>query len=181
MAQGRFLIGLLSSLVLASPAAAQRADLSALDRSPNDRTTLLSSTEWALQPDDSALAEPADGGVDDPRFSVTVRYAPTRPEDSITARRGEVSWNIDDDNVLFGRVDNLARDDLRERRAPVSERAIRVKKFQAGYARNVTLSEDFRLTVGGSAAAFDKPDLLDGSYGESTFGYTVFARISVSK
>jgi hypothetical protein len=181
MAQGRFIAVLLGSLMLTSPAVAQRADLSNADRAPGDRTTLLSSTEWALQANDSDLAEPIDAGIDDPRFSVTVRYAPPRQADSITTARGEVSWNIDDDNVLFGRVENLARDDLRERRAPVSERAIRVKKFQAGYARNVPLAEDLKLTVGGSAAAFDKPEVLDGSYGDSKLGYTVFARISVKK
>lgn len=181
MAHGRFLAVLLGSLVLASPAAAQRADLPMQDRAPGDRATLLSSTEWALQAADTEIPETSPR-TDEPGFTVAVRYTPPRASDSLTTKRGEVNWNVGDDNVLFGRVEKLTRDEvLAERAAPAHERAFRVTKLQAGYARNVEVAEDLRLTVGGAAAAFDTPELLDESYGDDRIGYTVFARLKLSR
>jgi hypothetical protein len=180
MAHGQFFAVLLGSLTLATPALAQRADLSTLDRSPGDRTTLVSSTEWALQAGDADLRDAPDLQLDEPGFSLAVRYAPPQHPDSLTTARGEVNWSIDDDNVLFGRVENLTKDELFAD-APVHERAFKVTKLQAGYARQVPLAEDVRLTVGGSAAAFSKPDLLDNSYGNNIIGYTVFAKISLKR
>jgi hypothetical protein len=182
MAQGKFFAALLGSLLLASPALAQRADLPMQDRPPGDRTTLVSSTEWALQSGESELPETSHPELDQPGFTATVRYAPPRVVDSLTASRGEVNWNVGGDNVLFGRVEKLTRDEvLSDRDAPIHERAFRVTKLQAGYARHVDVAEDLKLTVGGSAAAFDTPDLLEESYGDDRIGYTVFARLKLSR
>jgi hypothetical protein len=166
--------------MVASPAVAQRADLTSFDRAQNDRTTLASSTEWALQAAETEVRDaPASTDIE-PGFRFTARYAPSQHADPLTTARGEINWNIDDDNALFGRVENLANDGLfPDHDDPLHERAFRVTKVQAGYARHIPLTDLFNLTVGGSAAAFDKPGLLDDAYGDSSLGYTVFARISL--
>jgi hypothetical protein len=179
MAHGHFSAVVLGSL-LASPAVAQRADIPSLDRTPNDRTTLVRSSEWALQ---AAETEPRDAPASitrEPGFSIIARYTPSHHVDPLTTTRGEVNWTIDDDNLLFARVENLTNDGLfPDSDDPLHERAFRVTKFQAGYARNIPLADALRLTVGGSAAAFDKPGLLDDAYGDTSLGYTVFARITL--
>lgn len=168
--------------MLASPAVAQPADVTLLDRAMNDRTTLATSTEWALQAAETDLRDPPATAKAEPGFTVTARYAPSRNADPLTTARGEVNWAIDDDNVLFGRVENLANDGLfPNHHDPLHERAFRVTKLQAGYARHIPLTEAARLTVGGSAAAFDKPGLIEDAYGGDKLGYTVFAQISLGR
>jgi hypothetical protein len=180
MALGYFSVPVLGLLIAASPSVAQRADLTSLDRSPNDRTTLASSSEWALQAAETDLRDAPASTKDEPGFTFTARYVPSQHDDPLTTARGEVNWTIDKRNVLFGRVENLADDDLfPDSDDPLHERAFRVTKFQAGYARHIPLTELFTLTVGGSAAGFAKPGLIDDAYGDNPLGYTVFAKLSL--
>lgn len=167
--------------MLASPAAAQSVDL-AENRSPGSRATIVSTTDWALDPIETQLPLSSYVGSDEPRVTVAVREERARSADALTTTRGEVSWRVGGDDVLFGRVEKLTSDEVfPDQGGPVLERAFRVTKLQAGYARHVAVSEDVSLTVGGSAAAFSTPDLLDGSYGDDRVGYTVFARINLGR
>ena len=180
MAHGQVSVGVLGLLMLASPAVAQRADLTNLERAPNDRTTLVTSSEWALQAAKTDLRDPLVPTTDEPGFTATARYVPSPHADLLTTARGEVNWAIDEHNALFGRVENLANDELfPDGDDPMHERAFRVTKFQAGYARHIPLTDVVKLTVGGSAAAFAKTNLLDDAYGDNPLGYTVFARLSL--
>lgn len=180
MAHGQFSVGVLGLLMAASPAVAQRADLASLDRAPNDRTMLATSTEWALQAAETDLRDAPAAIADEPGFTISARYVPSQQAGPLTMARGEVNWNIDEHNALFGRVENLANDEIfSDREDPLHERAFRVTKFQAGYARNIPLADALKLTVGGSAAAFDKSGMIDDAYGDNTLGYTVFARITL--
>ena len=58
------------------------------------------------------------------------------------------------------------------------DQAFRVSKFQAGYAYTLPLGP-FGLSLGGSVAAFAKPDALDAVYGNSPIGYTLFAKLTL--
>lgn len=98
---------------------------------------------------------------------------------SLTAWLGEVNWDIDSHHTLFGRVENLANDELfPDPASPLHDQTFRVTKFQAGYAYRIPLGP-LNLALGGSVAAFAKPAVLDPYYGSNPMGYTLFARFSL--
>ncbi|WP_207974541.1 hypothetical protein [Parafrankia sp. BMG5.11] len=100
------------------------------------------------------------------------------PGNTLTAWLGEVNWDIDRHHTLFGRVENVANDELfPDHSDPLHDQAFRVTKFQAGYAYRLPLGP-VNLALGGTVSAFAKPDVLDSAYGSNPMGYTVFARFS---
>ena len=101
------------------------------------------------------------------------------PGDTLTAWLGEVNWKLDQHNAVFGRVENVANDELfSDHSDPLHDVTFRVSKFQLGYARLIPLGP-FELALGGSVAAYTKPAALDAAYGNNPMGYTLFARISL--
>jgi hypothetical protein len=159
------------------------------------RATLTPSPAWAFQASYGEIEEPEalHPGEDEHRFTASAHYASGGlsamaafsaknrvPGDTLTAWLGEVNWDIDPKNALFGRIENVANDELFPDHAdPLHDQAFRVTKLQAGYARHIPLGDALSLTLGGSASAYLKPDALDAAYGKSPLGYTVFARLSL--
>ena len=158
------------------------------------RGTFNPSPNWSLQASYGQLKQPEAGhpGEDEHRFTASAHYgrgglsamaafsSKTRvPGETLTALLGEVNWNLDPKNSLFGRVENVNNDELFPNSLdPLHDTPFRVTKFQAGYARHLPLGP-FELTLGGSASAYAKPAALDAAYGTNPMGYTVFARISL--
>jgi hypothetical protein len=99
--------------------------------------------------------------------------------DTSTAWLGEVNWDLDQHNSLFGRAENVSNDELFPNPLdPLHDTAFRVTKLQAGYARRIPVGP-FELALGGSLSAYAKPAALDAAYGDNPWGYTLFARISL--
>ena len=159
------------------------------------RATLTPSPDWAIQASYAQIDEPEElhPGQDEHRFTASAHYANGRglsamlafsnkdrvPGDSLTAWLAEANWDLDRHNTLFGRFENVANDELfPDHDDPLHDRKFRVSKFQAGYARRVPLGP-FELALGGSIAAYAKPDALDAAYGDSPWGYTLFARLNL--
>jgi len=159
------------------------------------RATWNPSSSWALQASYGEIEEPEalHPGEDEHRFTASAHYssgalsamaafsAKNRvPGETLTAWLGEVNWDFSEHDTLFGRVENVANDELfPDHDDPLHDQAFRVSKFQAGYARQIPLGDTFSLTLGGSAAMYAKPAALDVAYGNSPFGYTLFARINL--
>lgn len=159
------------------------------------RATFNPWPEWAIQASYGEIEEPEalHPGEDEHRFTASAHFASGEvsamaafsaknrvPGDTLTAWLGEVNWDIDDRNALFGRIENVANDELfPDHSDPLHDRAFRVTKFQAGYARHIPLTGPLSLTLGASAAAYAKPDALDAAYGDNPWGYTVFARFNL--
>ena len=102
-----------------------------------------------------------------------------RPGPTLTAWLAEVNWDFAERHTLFGRFENVANDELFPDHAdPLHDRAFRVSKLQAGYAYTLPIGP-FGLSLGGSLAAFAKPDVLDAAYGDSPVGYTLFAKLTL--
>ena len=159
------------------------------------RASWTPSPEWAVQASYAQIKEPEalHIGEDENRFTASASYtgksglsamlafsAKDRvPGKTLTALLGEASWNIDSSNSLFGRIENVANDELfPDHDDPLHDRTFRVTKLQAGYARRIRL-DPFELAIGGSLSAYDKPDALDATYGRNPWGYTLFARFSL--
>ena len=98
------------------------------------------------------------------------RLAGARPTGTSTER-----------HTLFGRFENVENDELFPDHAdPLHDQAFRVTKLQAGYAYTLPLGP-FGLSLGGSVAAFVKPDALDAVYGDNPMGYTLFAKLTLGR
>ena len=101
------------------------------------------------------------------------------PGDTTTAWLTEANWDIDQHNSLFGRIENVANDELFPDHAhPLHDQTFRVSKFQLGYARRLPLGP-FELALGGSLAAYAKPAALDAFYGRHPVGYTLFGKLTL--
>lgn len=159
------------------------------------RATLTPSPRWALQASYGEIKQPeiTHPGEDEHRFTASAHYADGKglsamaafsakkrvPGDTLTAWLGEANWNVDHANTLFGRVENVANDELfPEHTDPLHDRPFQVTKLQAGYARRLAVGP-FGLALGASVAAYVKPQELDAAYGARPIGYTVFARLSL--
>lgn len=156
------------------------------------RATLNPSARWAIQASYGRIKEPESThpGENERRFTTSAHYADGAfsgmaafsakkrvPGGTLTAWLAEANWDIDNANSVFGRMENVANDELFPDHAdPLHDRKFRVSKFQAGYARRIPLGP-FTLALGGSANLYAKPDALDAVYGQNPWGYTLFARL----
>ena len=162
------------------------------------RATLNPSPNWAMQVSHGRLKQPEalHPGEDEARSTASVSYnsgnglaataafsAKNRmPGDTLTAWLGEVNWDLSDRHTLFARAENVTNDELfPDHDDPLHDTAFRITKLQLGYAYSLPLGEAFTLSLGGSAAAFIKPDVLDAAYGSNPMGYTLFARLALGQ
>lgn len=159
------------------------------------RATYAPSQKWALQASYGQIKEPEalHPGEDEHRFTASAHYADghglsamtafssknRQPGHTLTAWLAEANWDFDRSNTLFGRIENVANDELfPDHDDPLHDRAFRVTKLQAGYARRIAL-DPFTLALGGSLSGYLKPDALDFAYGRNPWGYTLFARLTL--
>ncbi|MCK9540462.1 MAG: hypothetical protein M0R03_00335 [Novosphingobium sp.] len=160
------------------------------------RATFNPAPAWAVQASYGRIEEPEalHAGQDERRFTASAHYnnglglsamlafsSKNRvPGGTLTAWLAEANWDIDRANTLFGRVENVANDELfPDHHDPLHDRAFRVAKFQAGYARRVAF-KPFELALGGAINGYAKPDALNAAYGRAPWGYTLFARLSLT-
>ncbi|MFM2302172.1 MAG: hypothetical protein RLZZ84_1908 [Pseudomonadota bacterium] len=159
------------------------------------RATITPTPDWALQASYGQIKQPeaTHPGEDEHRFTASAHYANPAglsgmiaysakqrvPGETLSAWLGELNWKLDRRNVVFGRFENVANDELfPDHHSPLHDAKFRVTKVQAGYARRVPVGP-FELALGGSANLYGKPAALDPYYGTSPWGYTLFARISL--
>lgn len=159
------------------------------------RGTFTPSPNWAMQLSYGQIKEPEalHPGENEHRTTASVHYNNGRglsamaafsakrrvPGDTLTAWLAEANWDLDKRNTVFGRIENVANDELFPDHAdPLHDRTFRVSKFQLGYARRISLGP-VELALGGSVSAYAKPKALEPYYGSRPIGYTVFARFSL--
>ena len=158
------------------------------------RATWTPSPQWAFQVSHAWIEEPEalHPGQDEKRLTASAHYSSRGvsamaafsrkdrvPGPALTAWLAEANWDVSQRDTLFARVENVANDELfPDHDDPLHDRAFRVTKLQAGYARRFRF-EPFELALGGSASVYLKPDALDVAYGRKPWGYTLFARISL--
>lgn len=159
------------------------------------RGTFTPSPNWAMQLSYGQIKEPEalHPGENEHRTTASVQYNNGRglsamaafsakrrvPGDTLTAWLAEANWDLDKRNTVFGRIENVANDELFPDHAdPLHDRTFRVSKSQLGYARRISLGP-VELALGGSVSAYAKPKALEPYYGSRPIGYTVFARFSL--
>jgi hypothetical protein len=158
------------------------------------RATVTPSANWTMQVSHGRLKEPESThpGEDERRTTASVHYArggfsamlgfaakDRVPGDTLTAWVGEANWDLSKHHSLFGRVENVANDELFPDHAdPLHDARFRVTRFEGGYAYRVPLGQA-ELALGGSVAAYAKPGALDAAYGKAPVSGTLFARLSL--
>ncbi|HUD29086.1 MAG TPA: hypothetical protein VMQ93_09460 [Novosphingobium sp.] len=158
------------------------------------RATWTPTPNWALQASYGQIHQPEalHPGEDEHRFTASAHYADRafsamaafssknrQPGRTLTAWLAEANWDLDTANTLFARAENVANDELfPDHDDPLHDTTFRVSKLQAGYARRIAF-DPFTLALGASVNGYLKPDALDAVYGNSPWGYTVFARLSL--
>lgn len=157
------------------------------------RATLTPSPRWALQASYGELKQPESthANEDEHRFTASAHYDSGKglsamagfsakrrvPGDTLTAWLGEANWDVDRHNSLFGRVENVANDELfPDHTAPLHDVSQRVTKLQAGYARRLPV-DPIKLALGGSIATFLMPSALETAYGRRPVQFTLFAKL----
>lgn len=158
------------------------------------RATWTPSPHWALEVSHGRLESPEalHPGEDEARTIASASYAAgglsatagfsakdRLPGRTLTALFAEANWDIGAHHTLFGRVENVANDELFPDPAdPRHDRPFRVTRAEAGYAYRLPVGP-FGLALGGAVDAYGKPEALDAAYGDAPFGYTLFAKLSL--
>ncbi len=161
------------------------------------RATLTPSPNWAFQVSHGRLESPevTHPGEDERRTTASAHYArggfsamlgfaakDRVPGPTLTAWLAEANWNLGAHHSVFGRVENVANDELfPDHDSPLHDRAFRVSRFEAGYAYRIPLGGDVELALGGSLAAYAKPAALDAAYGRAPHSATLFARLALGQ
>jgi len=158
------------------------------------RITWTPTSHWALQVSHGFLKAPEaqHPGENERRTTATIQYAAggfsamagfaaknREPGPTLTAWTAEANWDLAAHHSLFGRVENVANDELFNPGHPLHDRAFRVTKAEVGYAWRTPLTRDVNLAIGGTAMAYAKPAALDAYYGGAPLGFTLFVRLSL--
>jgi hypothetical protein len=160
------------------------------------RGTWNPTPNWAIQASYGELKQPEfliHPDENEHRFTASAHYANGRglsamlafsnkrrvPGGSLTAWLAEANWDLDAHNTVFGRIENVANDELfPDHLHPLHDQTFRVSKFQLGYARRLPLGP-FELALGGSLAIYAKPAALDSFYGKKPVQFTLFGKVTL--
>lgn len=113
-------------------------------------------------------------------WSRKTRLAPSGSDGaSLTAWLGEATWEIDQRHAIFGRIENVANDELfPDEGDPRHGIAYRVTKAEAGYAYRLPIVGPLGVALGGTVAVYDRPRAIAEAYGHPVSG-TVFAKFAL--
>ncbi|MHA6721053.1 hypothetical protein ACX40Y_16600 [Sphingomonas sp. RS6] len=157
--------------------------------SPSDRWVAQVSTGRLKQPEVTHPGEDehrttASLHYSDGKVSAMVAYAAKNrlPGPVLSAWTAEANWDVSTRHSLFGRVENVANDELfPDHDDPLHDQKFRVTRFEGGYAYRIPLASQTELALGGSVAAYAKPSVLDSAYGKAPVSYTLFARLALGR
>ena len=157
------------------------------------RASWTPSPHWAAQVSHGRLESPEDQhpGEDERRTTASLHYATGGLTttlawsakhriggETLTAWLGEASWEIGRRHAVFGRIENVANDELFADPAdPRHDRAFRVTRAEAGYAYRLPIVGALGVALGGTVAVYAKPAALDAAYGTGLVSWTLFSKL----
>lgn len=161
------------------------------------RASLTPGANWAAQVSYGRLKHPErlHPGEDEGRLTASLSYSRPAfdatfafarkdriPGRSLTAWLGEATWALTKRHAVFGRIENVANDELFEtdHASPLHDRTFRVTKLTAGYAYTVPLGL-FSLALGASGSVYAKSAALDAAYGKAPKSFTLFAKLALGR
>jgi hypothetical protein len=161
------------------------------------RATWTPDPAWAVQVSRGHLHSPEaqEPEANEDRTTASVQYSSRavaatlgwgvkdkEPGGALPAWLGEVNWDVTRHHSLFGRVENVANDELFPEPAdPLHDRRFRVTKVEAGYAYRQPIAGPLGVALGGTVAGYPKPAALDAAYGTGPVSWTLFAKLSLGR
>ena len=105
------------------------------------------------------------------------------PGPVLDAFLAEAAYDLTPRHAIFGRIENVANDELFEDEplSPLHERRFRVTRVTAGYAYTLPLGEIATLALGVDGSLYAKPKALDAAYGRAPKSVTLFAKLALGK
>jgi hypothetical protein len=159
------------------------------------RATWNPSPYWSAQISYGRLKSPEalEPQIDEARITASVQYARggfsalvgfsaknRLPGRTLTAWIGEANWDLGRHHSLFGRLENVANDELFPGPAdPLHGRSFRITRGELGYAYRLKPIGALNVAVGGSGFLIAKPRALDPAYGTRAGGWTGFVKLSL--
>ena len=157
------------------------------------RASWSPSPEWAVEVSHGELHSPEQQqpDADDGRTIASVQFArgglaatlgwsakDIKPGRTLTALLAEASWEIGRHHAVFGRIENVANDELfPDPLDPLHDRRFRVTKAEGGYAYRLPIAGPLGIAIGGTVAAYAKPRALDLAYGAHPVSWTGFTKL----
>jgi len=80
---------------------------------------------------------------------------------------------------VFGRAENVEKDELFTSASPLDGRVFKVTKLSLGYFRTLHVEQDLALDLGALISKYALPPALDASYGSDPTSIMMFARIKI--
>ena len=159
------------------------------------RATWNPSPYWSAQASYGRLKSPEalEPDTDEARTTATVQYARggfsalagfavknRLPGRALTAWLGEANWDLTAHHSIFGRVENVANDELFPAPTdPLHDAKFRVTRAELGYAYRLKLVGPVSAAIGGNGFVVAKPSALDAAYGKTPVGWTGFIKLSL--
>jgi hypothetical protein len=84
--------------------------------------------------------------------------------------------NFRQTHTIFGRVENVRKDELFAPGDPRDDEAFTVNKFSAGYIYDFPAWQHIHFGVGGLGSAYILPDELRDTYGDTPLSFMLFVR-----
>ncbi|MEN2785857.1 hypothetical protein ACFOKI_10375 [Sphingomonas qilianensis] len=104
------------------------------------------------------------------------------PGRTLTAWLGEVNYDLSARHSVFGRVENVANDELfPDDDDPLHHQRFRVTKLEGGYAYRMPIAGPVGLAVGGAVGTYVLPAALDAAYGKVPVSFTLFAKLMLGQ
>lgn len=161
------------------------------------RASWSPSPAWAMQVSHGLLKSPEqlEADLNERRTTASLHYGrgglattlafsakDKGPGRTLTAWLAEANWDISRHHSIFGRVENVANDELfPDHSHPLHDQRFRVTKAEGGYAYRLKLTDVVNLALGGSVAGYAYPAALVGDYGNAPISYTLFAKLSLGQ
>lgn len=98
------------------------------------------------------------------------------PGNDLDAFLLESAININHTHTIFGRFENVEKDELFEEDSPFADSIFRVNKLSLGYIYDFPESHGVQLGFGGLGSIHFLPSALDDVYGDTPTSYMLFAR-----
>jgi len=161
------------------------------------RATWNPNAHWSAQVSHGHITSPEqlEPFTDEARTTASVQYADgsvsalaafsaknKQPGRTLTAFLGEVNWDFSTTQTLFGRVENVANDELfPDATSPLHGENFRISLFEAGYAHRLRLTRGTGVALGGALGIYAKPAALDAAYGRFPVSASVFAKFMLGQ
>ena len=82
-------------------------------------------------------------------------------------------------HTIFGRVENVDKNELFEAPDPLAGRTFNVSEFSLGYVYDIPVGAHLSLGLGTMGTLYDYPGALDAAYGSSPGSYMLFTRLKL--